>query len=353
MEKQEERKGITGTFRILSSPEKSGNGNIFPFNPQDPFGSLLASPNPFAILWDTDHGDPSIVQAVVDNLQDMARSGVKHLMLEYPPEEKSSALLKGFYASPQTVTPVDLIKNSDLFESVHARTPEEGLKMGLAYVRLIIEAERHGIQVHMAGDEAGYALSDQQAQILQDQDDYIKDNQAIHRIYEYTLKDQALLNSLQPNNRERLMNEILAHGERLLDFGRRWDELEHQRIQERMGVEAEISRASRFLDLAQGEKAVVLWGQAHHGKLDVALNHKLRQNALKEGIPFEETRSMDLLASRDSVNQMKSIGVELSAPVRYFAQEKQFENMMIPEAGASILSPSSKPSPGGGPGLSF
>lgn len=340
----ETRPGITPTFRESAGAEPSTPSRPEPaFDPKNPFGSLTAGGHQFTILWDTDHGDPSIPGTVAENIAAMAASGVKHVMLEYSGTPESRDLLDRFYRTPPQATELDMILNSEFFESTYGQTPLDIEQSGLSYVAMMIEARRHGIKVHLAGDEAGYALAWEMDSVEEEKRAYLAENAVIHRIYEHNLKDSALLESLAPDDRDRLMKELLAQGERLSDFTDRWLEINDRYVQERLGVEAQIARADRFIDLAQGEKAVVLWGQNHHGKLDVALDHRLRQEALKDGAleQMEPTRSMDMLSSRAKAEALKARGTDLLAPARYFVAEKEAEGFNEQEK------PRTSPAPAG------
>ena len=88
--------------------------------PQRSFEGMFSGPHQFTLLGDNQHGNPLITQAILDHISEMARSGVKHLMLEFLPEGRSQELIEGFYAKPPTVTEQDIRNNFMLFEVVVA-----------------------------------------------------------------------------------------------------------------------------------------------------------------------------------------------------------------------------------------
>lgn len=346
MPKIEERQGITGFFWAASAPQASpAPENKTTLDPQNPFGSLTAGKNQFTVLWDTNHGDPSIPATVANNVSAMAASGVKHIILEYPPNPESQAFLDRFFRGSPQPSESYAILNSHLFQSASASNDSEAERGGLAYASLIIEARRHGMTVHLGGDEAGYDSFHQHDAIKEEESLYLQENETIHRIYEYTLKDPSLLEGLDPERREHLQKRLLEHGEALLDFEWRREGLFEKSTQERLRVEAQTARAERFVQMAQGEKAVVLWGQNHYGKLDVALDYRLRQDALKTGAQTPEpTRGMDLYVSRANKAMFEPDGRQDQAPAQYYYMEKELdaEGIKAPvhTASSPVMAPS-------------
>lgn len=293
------------------------------FDPRDPFGSLCKGGHRFTLLGDTRHSDPALIEAVRDNLPQMARAGVKHLMLEYEPHGESMRILEKLYSTPPRITAEEVYKHSSLFASMYADTPEEIARSGMAYASLIVAAQRAGIRVHFTGDDPGgdlYAKADLKRL---EKADYIAANSATHAMYERWMEDASLAETWPEAERIQMGQKLLDHGERLIAFNREEDSLHCQAAEARMSPSAEFARADRMVALAGGEKAVVVWGQAHFAKeagdLDFFLDRILRGQALKEGIAFERTRRMDLVSDKNQ--EAGALSEEQLPDARYFVAD--------------------------------
>jgi hypothetical protein len=312
------------------------------FRPDNPFGSLTAGNHQFTILGDWQHGHPAISRAIADNLKNMAQSGVKHLILEFPPFPDTDDILDRLYSDPPTITDDEIRGQSRLFESVHAESPEKMIEDGLNYAEMLIESRKHGIRVHFGGDEAGHAIRRAMREVLAREQEFIEANPGINKIYEEWIENPDLLRTqgLDDDAVAKAEKELVAYGEQRLVFTREWLDLNEERAKERMGYETEQQRARRFIDMANGEKAVIFWGSDHHIKkkdLNEALDEALQKDAFKKGTDAPEpTRSMTIYPSESSFKGEKTEAGAQEPHMRYFALEQKAE---LTNSGREIMDP--------------
>ncbi len=326
---QKNKQQITPHYNAQAStqPAQSPESD---FDPKNAFGSLTAGKQQFTILGDTDHGDPSIIKAIAENIPQMAKSGVKHLMIEYEDTSETEALLSRLYTIPPQATYDEILKKSELFESASAKTQEEMKESGLNYAALIIECHKNGIKLHLAGDnrESKYLLA--MDEVNKNRDRYITENAEIHKTYEAWTKDGSSLDHLNKDEQQKIIDTLVKHGDKLTTFHNEWMGFSDKFNKERMGFSAEKSRAEHFINLANGEKSVVVFGAAHIEKdmdLNEAIDQNLRQKALKDGKlnEFVPTQVMDVHASRQSFEKAPLHLKTNEYHPRYFVQEKTGE----------------------------
>lgn len=318
------------------TPDFSARANMpeprprLPFQPENPFGSITAGRHQFTILGDNDHADPSIIKAVADHVASMAKAGVKHLMIEYAADPETDKMMWQLYQNPPAISYDQIRKQSALFESASPETPEGQRQSGKNYAELIINCHKNGITLHFAGDDLGSDSLVQQGLVRAQREAMITAQPALHKMWEKYLDDPDYLKKIgvPEERRADLASNLLDHGDRYFSLLKLESDLGDKHISERMGSASEQMRADRFIDLAKGEKSVILFGAEHHKHgldMNEALDSKLRAQALKQGTleNFEPTRVLDIHGSRSSFSRHKDLGLEQNSDAVYFVKEKQ------------------------------
>ncbi len=308
----------------------------------NPLGSLMAGLQQFTFLADTNHGVSAMPKAILDAIPSMANAGVKHLMLEYHiypaghPQrdtsgEQTEAIMQTFFVNQSRISDDEVRKSAHLFRTA---TPgvseEENKKIGDYYAEILIEARKHGIKVHLAGDGIGHDESVEMDKLIEERHRYLQENKQFHDEYQRWLTDDKYIESLDlsPDQEDLFLKELVRHGKKIENYFDTLIELNRRHEEVRMSPEAEQKRAERFTNLAQGEKAVVMFGSDHfdnENDINERVDQILRAKALKEGTAFHPSRVAELWESRLEYEQTKNQKATRQADIRYYLDTQDVE----------------------------
>ena len=283
------------------------NGNTPPalpriIDPKSPIASLAAGPQQFTTIADTDHASGKIMESVAKEIPRLAQAGVKHLMLEFyinpvgSPnrdmlDRQNENILARLNSRPPTITEEEILANSPLFKSTHEK--KEKNETGTAYAHLLIAAMKHGVTVHFAGDDRGMTESLLLDVINSLHEDYLKKHKKLERFSQALANDPNFIEKLNwPQHEKDQLSHRTTHHRAWLDQSYQdWQTTYEKYHEKRMGQDAENDRAARFIELAQGEKSVVVFGRDHFRKesdLNEAIDNQLKSQALAKGQPIPE-----------------------------------------------------------------
>ena len=355
--------------------------NKIQLNPGDPLGSLTSGSQQFTIIADTEHGGTAASHLAVGSVLTMADAGVKHIMLEMHSDPDTQGLLDRLYQNPPEVTEQEFFDSVHLFEAV-GFDEDKTFEDSVNYAQMIWSARQEGIQMHLANDQAGYAQSDQlkeieqQQQNLRDQnpsfDEHLSLSDESYNLYEQresllnqnfearlvvktaenmgltaipdaeyeSLSDEAkeiirqveqidaqgwetyeAMESLKQSN-----PEIIGLEQQYNALAEEWLEISNESFEQRISVESEEARADKFIDLANGEKSVIIFGAGHMDKsydLNEAIDERLKQDAFQNGASehFVETQVIAAYESQQDYRDKSNLRGEQSADVLYVADE--------------------------------
>lgn len=265
-----------------------------------PIASLAAGNNQFTAISDTNHGNGNILNRLTNEIPELARAGVKHIMLEYPiyplghpfrtsDDERIEDILSRLNSHPSQITEHEIWRNAELFKSKHEKASSN--ETGEAHANLLISAMKAGINVHFAGDDKGAVEDIVKEKITQEENSYLKKHAKLERFYQRFLNEPDFLQNLNWPEKEKraLETRIFAHHDIRHQFFNRWNDANNRYEEERVGLGAELERADRFVKLANGEKSVVVFGRDHfNNKFDLneAIDMTAKMDALKHGRPI-------------------------------------------------------------------
>ncbi len=316
---------------------------------------MVEGPQQFTFIRDTNHSKSAIPKALREGIPAMVEAGAKHLSLEWNMYPKGHPLHNEYYeelsdvmerlsSKPPRITSAEIRRQSYLFETVHLdfdlpeKEREQAQKqVGIEYAELLIEARNRGLTVHLAGDDLGKKESLKIEEINQKEKEYQEKHKNIMRYIE----DPGLAEKLSPKARDEIGRRIDQYllgdwffiDERKKMFG--------QSDEARLGEWSEAQRAQRFVDMAGGEKAVVVFGSGH-GLLRAALDSELRRRAYEDGQEEpEKTKVLDIWESRGAAAswEEKHPKTKYDTPPDAVLYVKEGEMEMLPAPSASPASP--------------
>jgi hypothetical protein len=273
----------------------------------------------------------------------MVEAGAKHLFLEWPVypkghplhseyDEELADLMERLSSKPPRITSAEIRRQSYLFETHHADTNlseeeqrEAQEQVGKEYAELLIEARNRGLTVHLAGDDLGRKERLETDKISREHAMYREEREALLRFGLVTADE----------------DEQYSLGEEM--FFDMWQEAFDRRKKARMGEESEAQRAQRFVDMAGGEKAVVVFG-AGHGLLRAALDAELQKRAYEDGQGEPaKTKVLDIWESRGAAAswEVEHPKTKYDTPpdAVLYAKEGEMERVSAPSASPSSPSP--------------
>jgi hypothetical protein len=265
-----------------------------------PIASLAAGNNQFTAIADTDHAKGNIMDRISAEMPQLAKAGVKHLMLEYTiapigdplrssDDEKTENILYRLNSRPPKISEQEIMANAKLFKSLHETG--SGNETGKAYADLLISAMKAGITVHFAGDYKGEQETWELGEIQKEGDKFLRKYAKLERFSQQLDKDPDFIKNLNWPEREKraLEARIYSHRDTVGKIYDRWIDANERFKEERLGTFTEIERAHRFVGLANGEKSVVVFGSGHFDNkfdLNEAINVAAKMDALKHGRPI-------------------------------------------------------------------
>lgn len=221
------------------------------------------------------------------------------------------AILDQWNADPPQITEERLKENGHIFQQQNGDNSIEKLHMGMVFADILIQSKEKGIEIHFAGDNPdGHKVATAQALRLA----FPTTNPApkpiksgIDGIF------QAVGNLTKPS----YMTQYLGIHEHV-------SRLEAEFAEARTAHDHEQARAERFIDLANGEKILVMWGDGHFRKsndknpsLKDAVDDQLKLRALEKGEGFLPSKDIavfvsseelgDALLSRSKINSHADI----------------------------------------------
>lgn len=316
---------------------------------------MVEGPQQFTFIRDTNHSKSAIPKALREGIPAMVEAGAKHLFLEWPVypkghplhnegDEKLADMMERLSSNPPRITSAEIRRQSYLFETSHVdeNLPKEEQEraqeqVGKEYAELLIEARNRGLTVHLAGDDLGKAKSLEIQENAQKQGEYEKRHKNIIR----HIDDPSLREKLSPRERDavgRRIDQYLLGNQAFIDEGKK---LIGQRDEARLGQESEAKRAQRFVDMAGGEKAVVVFG-AGHGLLGAALDSELRRRAYEDGQGEPaKTKVLNIWESRGAAASWEGEHpkTKYDTPPDAVLYVKEGEMEMLPAPSASPASP--------------
>lgn len=318
-------------------------------DPTNPFGSLTAGPQQFTFLANDTHGDTTLLKAIVGNIPAMAKSGVKHLMLEYretTPDDR--ALLRKINNKPPLVSDMEIMRYAPMLELTTAKSEEERKATGLGYALMLVEAKKYGMQVHFTGESYGTEFLTQEDAVHTEEKIFRVQNRKIGTTYQQSISDPEFWDKQTgtPEERHALWEQLNSYVARLTEFYTRRQEIRRQYDLVRTSPEAEGAHIDKMISLTGGEKAVAIWDRHHlSGTRDMneILDERLRQNYIMAHLTDPDTASkvrpapslvMDLYSARKYEAAPKD-GEELQeSDLKYYVAEKE---VVITSAGATKL----------------
>ncbi len=256
------------------------------------------------------------------------------------------AFLEKVYSKPPGLTDDEIRKESQYYVSSHAETAADKKASADNFANLLIRSRDNGIRVVFSGDhdsETSAALT--QAELTLQR--FRNANPAMEAIAEQRAKDPSF---------EIPRKDVIA-----------FSEYSQQEIKYIRAVTAamvasnatrtdegrEALRAERMIELAGGEKSVVIWGAGHSNKpndFNEMIDARLQAQAAKTGAPPPPaTRVIELYDSKAEYESRRTEGrVGVDEPdVRHYIQERESE---ITPSGAAQLQLKSGPTVGQTPG---
>lgn len=341
-----------------------------------PIASLASGTNQFTVIADTDHRSSAIPNRLVAEMPQLAAAGVKHLMLEYfihpighplrnSGDEQMEDIFSRLNSRPPQITEPEIWDKAPLFKSYHEKGPTN--ETGKAYCNLLISAMKAGITVHLAGDENGLMEQLEAEEIYDEQQQFLKKYAKLERFSQKLDEDPDFIKNLNWPEKEKRALEARIYTHRDV-FGKildRWTEANERYEEERLGIDIEFKRAERFAKLANGEKAVVMFGQDHfNNKIDLneAIDVVTKIDAFKRGKPVSgKTSVIEIYSDEQRYIELaeqqtfESDGRQIVAPnLRLFADSgeveiprSQQENFAFKPLPPSAPSTSTGPSMGG------
>jgi hypothetical protein len=162
------------------------------------------------------------------------------------------------------------------------------------------------------------------------------DNAAINKEYETAIADpkryEAKLRAggMSGEQVSKTMDRLLKYGDQKMAFTTEWLALSDKFEKERMSSGQEFNRADRFVKMAGGEKAVVLFGADHLNNeqdMDEMLNLRSKADAFMrgKGDQWAPTKVMDIYPSYRAFTADLNFGATETEDARYYADEKKGE----------------------------
>ncbi len=316
---------------------------------------MVEGPQQFTFLRDTNHSKYAIRRALREAIPAMVEAGAKHLFLEpaiYPKEHplhseddvELADVMERLSSKPPRITSAEIRRQSYRFETVYVdkdlpeEEREEAQKQtGIEYAELLIEARNRGLTVHLAGDDMGSAEIFESFKTFQELKSCGNKREALARV----VGDPVFQQSLSPEEKEQfdeMYNESLVRCNVLADEnGQAYDRF----LEARSGEWSEAQRAQRFVDMAGGEKAVVVFGFGH-GLLGAALDSELRRRAYEDGQGEPaKTKVLDIWESRGAAAswEEKHPKTKYATPPDAVLYVKEGEMEMLPAPSDSPTSP--------------
>lgn len=316
---------------------------------------MVEGPQQFTFLRDTNHSKHAIRRALREGIPAMVEAGVKHLFLEpaiYPKghplhsedDVEFADVMERLSSKPPRITSAEIRRQSYRFETVYVdkdlpeEEREEAQKQtGIEYAELLIEARNRGLTVYLAGDDLGKAESLEIEKITKKQKEYQEKNKTLIRY----LEDPSLLEKLSSREKDavgRRIDQYLLGNQAFIDEK---NKMYPHSDESRLGQASEAKRAQRFVDMAGGEKAVVVFG-AGHGLLRAALDSELRRRAYEDGQEEPaKTKVLDIWESRRAAVswEEKHPKTKYDTPPDAVLYVKEGEMEMLPAPSASPTSP--------------
>lgn len=269
-------------------------------DPNSPIASLASGNNQFTAIADTDHAQGTIMDRISAEIPQLAKAGVKHLMLEYTiapigdplrdyEDEKKEAILYRLNSRPPKISEQEIMANAKLFKSWHETG--SGNEMGKAYANLLINAMKAGITVHFAGDYKGVQEIGELREIHKEGDKFLRKYAKLERFSQQLHEDPDFIKNLNwPEKEKRALEaRIYTYRDTTGKIEDRWIDAKKRFEEERLGALTEMERAHRFVGLADGEKSVVVFGSDHfNNKFDLneIIDMTAKMDALKNGRPI-------------------------------------------------------------------
>jgi len=320
-------------FQVNAKGEQIRPASKLHLDPQNPISSITNGSQQFTVIADTDHSKGSIIETIAAEMPKIAKSGVKHLMLEYTNDAYNQDILKRVNSRPPQISERELLDKAEDFRS---GSEKSGNTTGNAYAHLLIAAMKNGVTVHFTGDSLGREQATKMQILDQEKETYLKKHPKLERFSQALYEDGNFIDKLDWPQKEKdgLKERIETHRNKLGKNNEDWLKLNEERENIRMAPEAEEQRAERFLTLAQGEKSLVVFGRDHFRKdndLNEAIDRQTRLEAFKSGSPLpEKTPVIEIWESKKERDlQTKEIGdstTKSQAPhIQLFADSGEIE----------------------------
>lgn len=309
-------------------------------DPTDPFGSLAAGPQQFTFLADDTHGDTTLLTAIVGNIAAMARAGVKHLMLEYratSPDDR--ALLRRLNSKPPLISDMEIMKYAPKLEATTAKTDEERKASGLGYALMLVEAKKHGLQVHFTGESYGAEFLAEEDALHNEEKLFRMQDRVLAKNYQQSITDPDFWAKHTGTAEEQnaLWERMTEYAARLTEFFQRRQEIRRNYEEARISPNAEGAHIDKMIALASGEKAVAIWARHHlSGTRDMneMMDERLRELYIMARITDPEnapktkpapSKVMDLYSARKYEASPETTQEVQESDLKYYVAEKEVE----------------------------
>lgn len=319
-------------------------------NPRFPITSLVSGDNQFTAISDSHHGQRGVIDRIAAEIPKMAQAGLKHVILEIPvfPEghfmlkdpivneghRKIEDILTRMNNVPPQITDIEILEHAYLFSDDHDESGAN--EIGKAHANLLVKAMQSGVRVHFAGDDKGFRESDLVNETLAKEQKILKENPKLTDLAQSTEDDPDYIKKMKIPEKEKkaLTQQVEQLKKRYFDNVDEYERRTADYNEARMGVATETERANRFVELAQGEPALLVFGRRHFNKgvdLNETLDVSLKADALKNGRPVpEKTPVVEIWQSKQVRAQWpEKYGEDLSAQqppdIRIFANTREVE----------------------------
>lgn len=316
---------------------------------------MVEGPQQFTFLRDTNHSKPAIPKTLREGIPAMVEAGAKHLFLEWPVypkghplhseyHEKLANVMERLSSKPPRITSAEIRRQSYLFATGYADSDlseeeqeQAQEQFGIEYAELLIEARNRGLTVYLAGDDLGNAEKLEQIETSQT----LKAYEDWRGVLDRVIGDPVFQQNLPPEVKKRIDE---AYDDSLVRYNALIDEDKqavNRFLEARSGEWSEAKRAQRFVDMAGGEKAVVVFGSGH-GLLRAALDSELRRRAYEDGQEEPaKTKVLDIWESRGAAASRERglPKTKYDTPPDAVLYIKEEEMEMVPAPSASPASP--------------
>ena len=189
-----------------------------------------------------------------------------------------------FFENPSEENAKALRENSFFLGSANSTMEEENVKVDQHTMEIIIRARQNGITVHYTNDRVGEKEMDAENKCIKEKEQFLVENPGVSEHFDQYCEHgveyvyQLDLSEAEKNALFDKFRQISEMNQEIIETTDK-----NNGLKTRVSPEAEKARADLFIDLADGERAVIVWGAGHfykHLDIDEYLDQALGQSGL-------------------------------------------------------------------------